>query len=129
MYAERGSSPFLFPSTRAPKGHVMEFRRAWQTICHDAGLKDFRIHDCRHSFASFIISKGVSLKIIGDLLGHSQTRTTERYAHLMLDAGLAASEQLPDFSTMALAPKPVAPMAHACDTAAHVTVDVTASGA
>jgi site-specific recombinase XerD len=45
-------------------------------------LTDVRIHDLRHSFASHLVSSGVSLPIVGKLLGHTQPQTTARYAHL-----------------------------------------------
>ena len=54
-------------------------------ICKLADLKDLRIHDCRHSFASRALALGVSLPMIGRLLGHSEAQTTERYAHLAGD--------------------------------------------
>ncbi|MGD0183779.1 MAG: tyrosine-type recombinase/integrase [Roseiarcus sp.] len=47
-----------------------------------AGLTDARLYDCRHSFASIGAGGGLSLQIIGRLLGHTQSRTTQRYAHL-----------------------------------------------
>jgi site-specific recombinase XerD len=50
-----------------------------------AGLTDIRIHDLRHSFASIAVSGGDSLYLVGKLLGHRQSRTTERYAHLTDD--------------------------------------------
>ena len=50
-----------------------------------AGLEDLRIHDLRHSFASIAVSGGDSLYLVGKVLGHRQSRTTERYAHLKDD--------------------------------------------
>jgi site-specific recombinase XerD len=50
-----------------------------------AGLRDLRVHDLRHSYASFLASAGLSLPTIGALLGHSQPATTARYAHLFDD--------------------------------------------
>ena len=47
-----------------------------------AGIKDFRIHDLRHTHASIAINNGASLYEVQHLLGHSQTKTTSRYAHL-----------------------------------------------
>ena len=56
-----------------------------------AGLDDLRIHDLRHSFASFLINNGRSLYEVQRILGHSSARMTERYAHLAHDTLLAAT--------------------------------------
>ena len=50
-----------------------------------AGLTDARLYDLRHTFASIGAGGGLSLQIIGRLLGHTQARTTQRYAHLADD--------------------------------------------
>jgi len=55
----------------------------WAEICKAAGLADCRMHDLRHSYASFLASAGVPLYTIGALLGHTQPSTTARYAHLL----------------------------------------------
>ena len=68
---------------------VQEIRRFWSGIQTAAQLPDVRIHDLRHTFASLLVSGGASLEMIGKLLGHSQMRTTQRYAHL-LDSPLRA---------------------------------------
>ena len=60
----------------------------------EAGLEDFRIHDLRHSFASFLASSGQSLIVIGALLGHTQPATTARYAHLLDDPLRAATDRV-----------------------------------
>jgi site-specific recombinase XerD len=70
-----------------------EVRRFWAKIQKETGLADFHIHDLRHTFASLLVSGGASLEMIGKLLGHSQTQTTQRYTHLMnspLRAGVDA---------------------------------------
>jgi len=84
--------PWLFPGdvTGQP---VIEIRRFWRSIQKEANLEDVRIHDLRHTFASLLVSGGASLEMIGKLLGHSQLKTTQRYAHLMdspLRAGVDA---------------------------------------
>ena len=58
---------------------------AWGVVCDLAGLRDTRIHDCRHSFASRALALGENLPMIGRLLGHSELQATERYAHLDRD--------------------------------------------
>ncbi|MGE0564675.1 MAG: tyrosine-type recombinase/integrase [Pseudolabrys sp.] len=57
----------------------------WDRIRQRAGLEDVRLHDLRHSFASFLVNGGVSLYVVQALLGHSNARTTQRYAHLVSD--------------------------------------------
>ena len=63
----------------------MELKKAWIKICGLADLEDVRIHDLRHTYASILASGGASLPLIGALLGHTQSQTTQRYAHLMDD--------------------------------------------
>lgn len=74
--------PWLFPNETlsAPVGDVRKF---WAAIQKAAAIPDVRIHDIRHTFASLLASGGASLLMIGKLLGHSQLRTTQRYAHLV----------------------------------------------
>ncbi len=59
------------------------FRRSFMTACRNAGLKDMRIHDLRHVFASKMVMNGTSLYITGELLGHRTTQMTQRYSHLV----------------------------------------------
>jgi len=58
---------------------------------------DFRIHDLRHTFASWLVMDGVSLYVVKDLLGHSSVTVTERYAHLSPTQGRAAVQRLLPF--------------------------------
>ena len=58
---------------------------AWRRIRKTAKIDDVRIHDLRHSFASIAVNQGMSLPMIGALLGHTQSQTTARYAHLAND--------------------------------------------
>ncbi len=58
-----------------------------------AALAGARIHDLRHSFASFAVADGNSLYLIGKVLGHKQARTTEIYAHLADDPVRAVADR------------------------------------
>lgn len=78
---EDSSSDFLFPGKNEGEP-VKEIKRFWNSILKAAELKDFRIHDLRHTHASHLVSSGYSLSIVGKILGHTQAATTERYAHL-----------------------------------------------
>jgi integrase len=86
-------SPYLFPS-RTGDGPMVELKSAWVAICTAAGFSDVRLHDLRHTFASVLAGGGVSLPIIGALLGHTQPGTTNRYAHLADDPLRAATERV-----------------------------------
>jgi integrase len=77
-------SPYVLPAERGD-GHFVGIQRPWQRVRGAAGLDDVRIHDLRHSFASIAVSGGDSLYLVGKVLGHRQSRTTERYAHLKDD--------------------------------------------
>ena len=78
-------NPFVIPGRI--KGKAMRnLNDPWDVLCDRAGLKDMRIHDCRHSYASRALALGESLPMIGRLLGHTQVETTARYAHLAQDS-------------------------------------------
>jgi integrase len=64
------------------KTHTNTLERDWSQIRAAAGIEDVRFHDLRHSFASLLVSEGLSLPIIGRMLGHTRPTTTSRYAHL-----------------------------------------------
>jgi len=75
---------WLFPGDAEGKP-VEDIRRFWTDIQKSAGLEGVRVHDLRHTFASLLVSGGMSLPMIGKLLGHSSPKTTQRYAHLLDD--------------------------------------------
>ena len=85
-------NPYLFPGTAGKP--LQEIKRFWASITKAADLKDVRIHDLRHTYASILASAGLSLPIIGALLGHTQAATTHRYSHLMDDPLRAATERV-----------------------------------
>lgn len=74
-------NPYVIIGTVEGK-YLSDLQKPWRRIRKIAGLEDLRIHDLRHSYASFALANGASLAEIGKLLGHSQVQTTSRYAHL-----------------------------------------------
>lgn len=81
-YNERDvDSPFVF-ATRSKTGHLVEVKTAWARIIKQAGLKDVRPHDLRHTLASWMAIGGAPLTLIQAALGHKSMQTTQRYAHL-----------------------------------------------
>jgi integrase len=81
----------LFPGRTANEVQG-NLKRFWATVTKAAGIEGARIHDLRHTHASILASSGLSLPVIGALLGHTQAQTTARYAHL-LDAPLRAATE------------------------------------
>jgi integrase len=69
-----------------------DLNRPWRAIREAAGLASTRLHDLRHSAAAVGAGAGLSLHQIGGLLGHSQARTTQRYAHLASDPQRRAAD-------------------------------------
>jgi integrase len=82
---------WVFPARGG--GHRPHINDAWIRLRKAASLPDMRLHDLRHSFASTLASAGLSLPVIGALLGHSTPTTTHRYAHLFDDPLRAATER------------------------------------
>jgi integrase len=118
--AQEEPSTHLFPG-RGKKGEAQRgLKSFWRTVCGEAGLAErvpqkthdgkviknnkgepkmtwrptVRVHDLRHSYASTLAGVGLSLPIIGALLGHTQAQTTARYAHLADAALRAATERV-----------------------------------
>lgn len=72
-------------------GPDVQLRYVWASVLGDAGIKNFRLHDLRHAFASVGISADLTLGKIGPLLRHSSPETTQRYSHLVPSEGRAAA--------------------------------------
>ena len=75
------NSEYVFPSD-SQSGHLTSLRKPWAAVCAHAKLSGWRLHDLRHAFASAAVNSGASLPMIGALLGHKNTSTTARYAHV-----------------------------------------------
>ncbi|MEQ8246194.1 MAG: site-specific integrase [Alphaproteobacteria bacterium] len=77
-----------------PGAPLVNLRKPWHRIRKRANLEDVRLHDLRHTFASFAAAGGMSLPMIGKLLNHTQPVTTQRYSHLAHDPVRQANELL-----------------------------------
>ena len=93
LHPKKPLGQYVFPGS-GDSGHVVAVKKAWRAITRAAGITGLRIHDLRHSFASQLASGGASLPLIGALLGHSNSTTTHRYAHLFDDPQRAAVERV-----------------------------------
>lgn len=95
IHAEAKPDELVFP---ARNGGPQEYlSNAWADIAKAARLEGVRLHDLRHSYASFLVSRGASLPLIGALLGHATPATTSRYAHLYDDALRKATDSVGDY--------------------------------
>jgi integrase len=82
---ERGrdlADPPAFENARGSKYHPHSLRREWAPAVREAGIKDFRWNDLRHTFASRLAMQGVELRTVAELMGHKTIQMTMRYAHL-----------------------------------------------
>jgi integrase len=84
----RRTSPLVFPGIRD------DLFTDWAALCKAAKIEGARVHDLRHSYASYLVSAGVSLPIVGSLLGHTTPATTARYAHILQDPARQATEKV-----------------------------------
>jgi integrase len=92
MRAQAGpAAVWLFPARGG--GHRPHINQAWIALRKAAGIPDVRLHDLRHTYASVLASAGLSLPVIGALLGHATPVTTHRYAHLFDDPLRIATER------------------------------------
>lgn len=73
---------------------LVGYGKLWRELCAAAELRDLKVHDLRHTYASMGISAGLTLKQIGGLLGHASPMTTDRYAHLIDEAAAAAAAKV-----------------------------------
>lgn len=88
----KDTDEFLFPGRIAGRP-LEDLKIHWAEIRKLAGLPDVHIHDLRHTYASHLVSTGVPLLTVGKLLGHTQSGTTERYAHIAQAPQRAAAEK------------------------------------
>lgn len=89
----RACSPWVFPG-KNPAKPLNNPSKAFGRILKEAAIEDFRIHDLRHTTASLAINAGATLYEVQHLLGHAQSATTSRYAHLAPDRLIRTSAQV-----------------------------------
>ncbi len=94
LFSRNSSIGFVFPNKN--KSKPIDLRRSYRTAIKRAGLKDFRGHDIRHSYATEMLAQGLSLGEIGHLLGHRSVVMTRRYAHLVESRSIDAVSKMSD---------------------------------
>ncbi len=91
-HEQRGESPYVLPSP-ITGGPLTDVKKGFETILSDAGIKGFRFHDLRHTFASRLVMAGVDINTVRELMTHSDIKMTLIYAHLSPDHKAAALEK------------------------------------
>jgi len=86
-------NPYTFPHSVKGMPYASIFY-AWNKARRQAGLADVRLHDLRHTHASFLVNAGRTLYEVQHILGHTQVSTTQRYAHLSPDTLLEAANSV-----------------------------------
>ena len=86
-------NPWVLPGREAGR-RISSLNEPWLRLRARAGLKDVRLHDLRHSFASRALALGESLPMIARLLGHAEVQTTARYAHLTRESMNASAARI-----------------------------------
>ena len=102
-------SPFVFPAASG-ESHFQGVEKLWRKVRADAGFPTLRLHDLRHSFASVGLARGDALPVIGAILGHSDVKTTSRYAHLADDPVRKAANDIANSVHAAFVSRPEAPV-------------------
>jgi integrase len=82
----------LFPGNTTGRP-LQDIKKFWKVVTAQAEIGDYRLHDNRHTHASHLVSSGLSLEIVGRLLGHTNPTTTRRYAHIADDPLRAATDR------------------------------------
>jgi site-specific recombinase XerD len=88
----RANCPWVFPSPISKTGHLIDIRRAFQSVCDAAEITNLRIHDLRRSHASHLLNAGVDVMIIKELLGHKSLKSTQVYARVATTTLAKSSE-------------------------------------
>ncbi|MGD0306848.1 MAG: site-specific integrase, partial [Candidatus Acidiferrales bacterium] len=78
-------SPWVFPSDLSECGHATDYKVQWERIRERAKLDDFRFHDLRHTYASWMAARNASLLVIQKAIGHDSQASSARYSHVNLD--------------------------------------------
>lgn len=78
----RLDTDWIFYNPINPSQRLLDIKKAFNTACRKAGIRDFHFHDLRHTCASWLVMAGVDLRAVAEILGHKTIRMTMRYSHL-----------------------------------------------
>ncbi|WP_394700311.1 tyrosine-type recombinase/integrase [uncultured Desulfosarcina sp.] len=84
-------SGFLFENPSSRKDYT-DIKKAWQGALQRAGVRNFRFHDLRHTFATYSLIASNNLRSVQEVLGHSRLTTTQKYTHVLMKQKLSVIE-------------------------------------
>ena len=95
---------YVFTNRATNKPYVSVFK-TWDRLRNKAGLPETRLHDLRHMYATFCVNNGCTIYEVSKLLGHADTRVTQRYSHLNSETMLTAANSVSQKLSMLMRPK------------------------
>ena len=82
IQADNPDEIYVFPSETSESGHIVDVKRAWRTLKKKANLKNFRLHDLRHTLATYMIAQGADAFMVQRALTHQSIKSTQVYVNL-----------------------------------------------
>jgi integrase len=89
-------SEFVFPGQKQGRP-LQSISRSFKTACADAKIEGFRLHDCRHTYATELLDRGVEIMTVSRILGHSSIMMTAKYLHTSAERFRLAAEKIEEF--------------------------------
>ncbi len=80
--ADNPDETYVFPSETSASGHLEDVKRVWHTLKKKANLKNFRLHDLRHTLATYMVAQGANPYIVQRVLTHQSSQSTQIYVNL-----------------------------------------------
>ncbi|MEU8194403.1 tyrosine-type recombinase/integrase [Microbispora amethystogenes] len=84
----------LFPTRRGRPMERSEDYKMWKALLRQAGVREARLHDARHTAGTLLVEQGVHIRVVQEILGHARVTTTERYTHIASPQVKDASERM-----------------------------------
>ncbi|MFF4122142.1 tyrosine-type recombinase/integrase [Microbispora rosea] len=93
-FSSRPAEDLLFPTRRGRPMERSEDYKMWKALLKQAGVREARLHDARHTAGTLLVEQGVHIRVVQEILGHARVTTTERYTHVASPQVRDASERM-----------------------------------
>ena len=88
------NSDLVFATSKGTPIERSDDWREWKSVLQDAGVRNGRLHDARHTAGTLLVEQGVHIRVVQEILGHTRVTTTEKYTHIASPQVLEATTQL-----------------------------------